>query len=73
MGLMSGELAILETHSAGRYDDPVLRFPFSLAELLCLPRPPWASPLRGIGLRGLPVCPRGGAFSPHEKGGWKRR
>ena len=27
--------------------------------MLCLPRPPWASPLRGIGLRGLPVRPQG--------------
>jgi hypothetical protein len=27
--------------------------------VLCVPRPPWASPLRGIGPRGLPVRPQG--------------
>lgn len=33
-GLTPGEVASLERHPTGRYDDPVLRFPFCLAELL---------------------------------------
>jgi len=33
-GLMPGDLAFLEKHPTGRYDDPALRFPFGPAELL---------------------------------------
>ena len=31
---MPGDLAFLEKHPTGRYDDPALRFPFGPAELL---------------------------------------
>lgn len=36
----------------------------------CLPRPPWASPLRGIGLRGLPVRPQGAPSEPRKVLWW---